>query len=87
MGAECDEAGESTLAGADFYGSGPGRPFAISQANKGAPYRVAVTVCKDCKRGWKQLAPGEGLGENTMRSSCDGGLLSISVSNTTLWSN
>jgi hypothetical protein len=57
-GAACDEQGETTVG--DSNRRAPGTPSGISRANRGAPYRVAVTVCSECKRGWKH---GGGLVE------------------------
>ena len=57
--AGCDEQGNTTI-GVDSNRGAPGTPSGISRPNRGAPYRVAVTVCRDCKRGWKH---GGGLVE------------------------
>ena len=64
--AACDEEGaptgdlEAEVPCVDSSRGAPGTPSGISRANRGAPYRVAVTVCRECKRGWKH---GGGLVE------------------------
>ena len=58
-GPGCDAQGESTEA-VDSNGGARATPSDILRANRGAPYRVAVTVCSECKRGWKH---GGGLVE------------------------
>jgi hypothetical protein len=51
-----DIAGERASQSASTHvGAGPAAS-SISGARGGAPYRVAVTVCKECKRGWQHGA-------------------------------